>query len=44
VVLLEQLPDRLRILEVSYPTASSAPLVEVKFERLLDARGEIAAP
>lgn len=44
VILLEQLPDRIRILEASYPTATSVPRVDLQFERLLDARGEIAEP
>lgn len=44
VILLEQLPDRLRVIEVNYPRASSTPRVVLQFERMLDARGEIAEP
>lgn len=44
VILLEQLPDRMRILEASFLTTTSAPQVVLQFERMLDARGEIAEP
>jgi hypothetical protein len=42
VVLLEQLPERLRIIEVSYATSESTPRVVLQFERQLDPRGDIA--
>jgi hypothetical protein len=41
VILLEQLPDRLRIIEVSFPAADSPPRLVLQFERRLDAPGEI---
>ena len=42
VILLEQLPERWRIIEVDYPTANGAPRTVLQFERRIDARGEIA--
>ena len=44
IVLLEQLPDRIRVIEATYPGVNSMPLVVVRFERSLDPRGETASP
>ena len=44
VILLEQLPERWRIIEVNYPTASAAPRAVLAFERRIDARGDHATP
>lgn len=43
VVLLEHLPDRLRVLEASY-TGPDLVSVAVAYQRALDPRGEIASP
>lgn len=43
VVLLEHLPDRLRVLEASYK-GPSLVTVEVEYQRDLDPIGEIASP
>jgi hypothetical protein len=42
VLLIEHLPDRLRILEVF--DAGSGPTVALRLERMLNPRGEIASP
>lgn len=44
IILLEQLPDRIRVIEATYPTVNGVPLVVVRFERTLDPRGEAASP
>lgn len=41
LILLEQLPEQWRIIEVDYPTAGGSPRVAVPFERRIDARGDI---
>jgi hypothetical protein len=43
IVLLEHLPDRLRVFEAQYMGPGAAS-VEVRFQRDLDPRGEIASP
>lgn len=44
IVLLEHLPDRLRVIEASYPMGGGGLSTTVRFERTLDPRGEIASP
>ena len=44
IILLEQLPERWRLIEVDYPTANAAPRAVLQFERQVDARGEIEEP
>jgi hypothetical protein len=44
IVLLEHLPDRLRVIEAAYPMGGGALSTTVRFERTLDPRGEIASP
>ncbi len=44
IVLLEHLPDRLRVIEASYPAVGDALSTTVRFERTLDPRGDLASP
>jgi hypothetical protein len=44
VVLIEHLPDRMRVLETFQPEGSAQPTTFLRFERRLDPRGELASP
>jgi hypothetical protein len=44
VVLIEHLPDRMRVIEASAPETGGAPRTLLRFERMLDPYGEIASP
>lgn len=41
VVLLEQLPDRMRILEIDHDAATGSPRTVLRYERMLDAHGDV---
>lgn len=44
IVLLEHLPDRIRVIEAAYPMGGGALSTTLRFERTLDPRGDIASP
>lgn len=44
IVLIEHLPDRLRIMEAWYPPTSDSLSIAMRFERNLDPRGDTASP
>ncbi|MQA92094.1 MAG: hypothetical protein GEU90_18025 [Gemmatimonas sp.] len=44
ILMLEHLPDRMRVIESSYPEANGRPSAVVRFERALNPQGELASP